>query len=713
MTQRLDAWPPSIHKPQSWPAVWSPPSLPPWWQSTKVSNSWCQSSLESSWACQINPVTRNLWGLPPIVMITKWMSESTVSGSGRIWCISYSTGTYAGSVYTYSSPVIQESKLMLFVFYQINAMLNPHGLHIHLHEVMDNTPWSSYYQACTRPEQCITDYESHLHIIKGLELLRNWLRNCYLVEAMMEWRHQQLHGGSLDRLPFPHSYEDERPGNEGPFYRSRGIHPNEIEPTLENAPQVANAMLEALAHHNHRQSEARDCQEYQRQQDNTESPMADIPSPMPIDWDEPTDLEGLEGATVAPQSPNPTTMAPPPSSSATPVPAKKKVISIEEYNCHKAMEWQPAAAYLDKDENGEDLDYDNFNPQDNPANIQIGYWRLTLLPQIADLPLLQDATSLASPLATTPAAPNVTIPMPQGSTSPSTVPDTTVHPVATAANQAPYFCRGLLVARASPMQVGTPPASALPMQVTTPAASPHGTPSHTLTMEEELLWGSTLPCSPRQEANLLNPSVVLMDNHIKMMDTLCHLDSYGLQFICESVEAMCRERMPTQAPPGYHTPQASDILRRLTSNPLLSQEFYRAASNLGTAIVEPQQVPPQQHLAGSCHPDPEIESTVANMYRHKQASGIPPTDSNNNPWWGHGLSCPLSSCHTWTSCRLFSPSGIKKTEDWKPKAQDHCSLATLFLLYALVTFPYYLDFCIFLPHVFLSGKPCKCVRIMQ
>ena len=86
--------------------------------------------------------------------------------------------------------------------------------------------------------------------------------------------------------------------------------------------------------------------------------------------------------------------------------------------------------------------------------------------------------------------------------------------------------------------------------------------------------------------------------------------------------------MPTQAPPGYHTPQALDIPRRSPNNPPLSQEFYRAASNLGTAIVEPQQVPPQQHLAGNHRPDPEIESAVTNMHRHERA----PMDSNNNPW---------------------------------------------------------------------------------
>ena len=107
--------------------------------------------------------------------------------------------------------------------------------------------------------------------------------------------------------------------------------------------------------------------------------------------------------------------------------------------------------YLDRDKNWEDLDYEDFKPQDNPANIQIGYQTLTLVSQIADLPPLQDATSSASQLAATPVAPNMTIPMPQGNTGPGTVPGTTVHHVATAANRAPGFGRGLPVARASPI----------------------------------------------------------------------------------------------------------------------------------------------------------------------------------------------------------------------------------------------------------------------
>ena len=389
-------------------------------------------------------------------------------------------------------------------------------------------------------------------------------------------------------------------------------------------------MLEVLACHNRRQSEVRDHQEYQRQQDNTESPMANFPSPTPVDQDEPTDLEGLEGATAAPLLSSSATMVPSPSSSAMSVPVKKK-ISIQEYNCHKATEQQRASTYLDRDENGEDLDYEDFELQDDPANIQIGYRTLMPIPQIPDLPPLQDASSPVSQSAANSVAPNVTIPMPQGNTGPGTVPGTTAHNVATAANQAPGFGRELPVARASPMQVGTPAPSASPMQVGTPAALLHRMPGHGFAAEEALLQGATLPCSPWQEAHLLNPPVILTDNHIKMMDALCHLDSYSLQFICESAEALHRERMPTQAPPGYCMPQASDTPWGLTNNPLLSQEFYRVTSNLGTAIVEPQQVLPQQRLVGSQCPDPKIESAITNMQRHKLASSILPTDHNNNP----------------------------------------------------------------------------------
>ena len=147
--------------------------------------------------------------------------------------------------------------------------------------------------------------------------------------------------------------------------------------------------------------------------------------------------------------------------------------------------------------------------------------------------------------------------------------------------------------------------------------------SPTLTAEDELLQGATLPCSPWWEASLLNVAtpVELTEGHRKMMDALRCLDNYGLQFICESAQALSREWTPVRAPPGYFTPQAPGTL--------LAHKFYRATSNLGTTIVVPLTASTQQPLAEApiCCPDPEIEAAVINMECHEQAS----RDNNNNP----------------------------------------------------------------------------------
>ena len=106
-----------------------------------------------------------------------------------------------------------------------------------------------------------------------------------------------------------------------------------------------------------------------------------------------------------------------------------------------------------------------------------------------------------------------------------------------------------------------------------------------------------------------------------MMDTLRCLDNYGLQFICESAQALSQEWTPGRAPSGYLMPQAPGAP--------LAHEFYRAASNLGTAIVAPLPASTQQSQAEAPihHPNPEIEAAVINMECHEQAS----RDNNNNP----------------------------------------------------------------------------------
>ena len=322
----------------------------------------------------------------------------------------------------------------------------------------------------------------------------------------------------------------------------------------------------------------------------------------------------------------------------------------------KALKLQQTAASPNLDENREHLDYDNFKPEDDPNNIQIDY-QMPAPSLQTSIPPLEDAP-ISMSLATTQL---------QVSTGPGTVPSTMEH-TSTAVNRVPGFGRGLPVQRTmpirvrapqdstSPMQVGTPHFLSLPPLTSSPArqitpmqvAPPCQTtmamqisalmtpikmsmPTYSSeeasglmsTAKDELLKWATLPCSPWWVASLLNMAtpVELTEGHRKMMDALRCLDTYGLQFICESVQALSQEWTPVRAPPGYLTPQVPGAL--------LAHEFYRAASNLGTAIVVPLPASTQQPLAEApirC-PDPEIEAAVINMEHHEQASRV----NNNNP----------------------------------------------------------------------------------
>ena len=177
----------------------------------------------------------------------------------------------------------------------------------------------------------------------------------------------------------------------------------------------------------------------------------------------------------------------------------------------------------------------------------------------------------------------------------------------------------------TPMQVAPPCQTTTAMRISASATlkySSQDVSGLTSAAENELLKGATLPCSPWWEASLLNMTtpVELMENHRKMMDALRCLDTYSIQFIGESAQALSRERTPVRAPLGYLTPQASGSL--------LAHEFYRATNNLGTTIVAPLLALTQPPLAEApiCHPNPEIEAAVINVECHEKAS------RDNNPW---------------------------------------------------------------------------------
>ena len=83
----------------------------------------------------------------------------------------------AKTLYEYGGPVQTEGKLMLFVFYHINEMLNLESLYIRLHDIMDSTRWHAYYLKHHSKEDREAYFRGHVNIIQGLEYLKSWLKN--------------------------------------------------------------------------------------------------------------------------------------------------------------------------------------------------------------------------------------------------------------------------------------------------------------------------------------------------------------------------------------------------------------------------------------------------------------------------------------------------------------------------------------------------------
>ena len=91
---------------------------------------------------------------------------------------------------------------MLFVLFHVNEILNPENLYIWLHEIMDGTPWHSYYLEHHSKEDHEAYFRDHVNIIQGLEHLRDWLKNRYLAKARETWHHLKMHSGDIDCLPY-------------------------------------------------------------------------------------------------------------------------------------------------------------------------------------------------------------------------------------------------------------------------------------------------------------------------------------------------------------------------------------------------------------------------------------------------------------------------------------------------------------------------------
>ena len=128
-------------------------------------------------------------------------------------------------------------------------------------------------------DQITKQRETYATIGDELQDLKNWLHECYEVEADMEIHEAEQCGGDIQKMSQPRISKNLRPGDED-FY----VTPEKKKTHLKMWP--ASSEFDggnSLALQWHWESESMERQKYTLSQDKGASPDMRIPSPQPID----------------------------------------------------------------------------------------------------------------------------------------------------------------------------------------------------------------------------------------------------------------------------------------------------------------------------------------------------------------------------------------------------------------------------------------------
>ena len=188
------------------------------------------------------------------------------------------------SPYPYGGLLHHDSKLMMFLYYQIKHLLFMGKINLHHYSIKNQTPWTTFARQHYSTHQVTKQWETYATICEELAELKDWLLKCYEVELDAEvWEVEQC-CEDLWRMSLPRNSADQCPGNEDLFVGTdkRGtcqpgmkIHPA----GSESYPDEGNN----LARRWHWESESLERKKYALSQHEGASLDMCIPLPKPID----------------------------------------------------------------------------------------------------------------------------------------------------------------------------------------------------------------------------------------------------------------------------------------------------------------------------------------------------------------------------------------------------------------------------------------------
>ena len=244
----------------------------------------------------------------------------------------------AGTVYPYSGPIREDSKLLYYVFFRIKWLFVICDIPLELYAIKNRMPWVQYsrdhFTSDDQMHMCTTYAELSVELHK----IRAWLLKHYECEAEYKGRQLGMSGGDIDELKFMRTQPDKRPGNEANYKPEPELPAPSTRYILAGAEGNTDIhqphQSESLERHRHRQTESREHRCYAESLDPCipPSPTETFPSPV------------HRG------------MLPAPSAEANSAMTNRLI--IEQYRqCHEEVSQHDLCHTPTFDENDEELDY--------------------------------------------------------------------------------------------------------------------------------------------------------------------------------------------------------------------------------------------------------------------------------------------------------------------------------------------------------------------
>ena len=123
--------------------------------------------------------------------------------------------------FQYGGIVRHDSKVLLYVMFQLKAVLKLVDFKFHHYAVKATTTWNDYARENLTGNQVTADRKVHQKTHDELTALKNWMQRHYQEEADLELEILQRIRGDVDRLLVHREDRRRHPGNEEEYHRMR------------------------------------------------------------------------------------------------------------------------------------------------------------------------------------------------------------------------------------------------------------------------------------------------------------------------------------------------------------------------------------------------------------------------------------------------------------------------------------------------------------